>query len=613
MAAQMEMERNNPTAAEDYLIKGAKYANSNNTSKNRAYLRLADLSFAGKKYVAAAGYYDSIQTAELLPVDAERTTKRQEALRKIVNSLTKINRQDSLQRIAVMTENERTDYIKKLARQLRRQQGLKEDETSISTSGRSSGNDFFNPQTKGEWYFYNPTLKKQGVGVFKQEWGNRPNVDNWRRGSDVTSQLRTNMPDNTRGNPSVTGTDNPAPAISYEALLENIPLTAEKMKVSNEVILSSLVVLGNAYVNDLEDYASAIQTYEAVRSRFPEYLGMSEVLLNLYYSYIKTGNTAKANEIKNLLAKNYSPSKQASILNTGIDPTANKPPALVTKVYEGIYDLFIEGKFDEALAAKKNADSLHKTNFWSPQLLYIEAVYHVKQREDSIAKIALNTIIQQHPNTPLAGKAENMIQVLGRRKQIEDELQNLNIVRPAEDTLVYVPPFIEQPTAVRRDTSVLKTNKVVINQPAFRPRTDTMVTKPLVIKPTGSLFTYDANATQFVVIVLNKVDNVFGNEARNAFNRYNKERYYNLPLNSQLVPLDEENRLLLIGNFANIMQATEYIQKASPIAPREIIPWLKAEKYSFTVISDKNLEVLKTNPNLTNYKKFLEQNSGLKF
>jgi outer membrane protein assembly factor BamD (BamD/ComL family) len=385
------------------------------------------------------------------------------------------------------------------------------------------------------------------------------------------------------------------------------------MKVSNEVILSSLVVLGNAYVNDLEDYASAIQTYEAVRSRFPEYLGMSEVLLNLYYSYIKTGNTAKANEIKNLLAKNYSPSKQASILNTGIDPTANKPPALVTKVYEGIYDLFIEGKFDEALAAKKNADSLHKTNFWSPQLLYIEAVYHVKQREDSIAKIALNTIIQQHPNTPLAGKAENMIQVLGRRKQIEDELQNLNIVRPAEDTLVYVPPFIEQPTAVRRDTSVLKTNKVVINQPAFRPRTDTMVTKPLVIKPTGSLFTYDANATQFVVIVLNKVDNVFGNEARNAFNRYNKERYYNLPLNSQLVPLDEENRLLLIGNFANIMQATEYIQKASPIAPREIIPWLKAEKYSFTVISDKNLEVLKTNPNLTNYKKFLEQNSGLKF
>jgi outer membrane protein assembly factor BamD (BamD/ComL family) len=106
-----------------------------------------------------------------------------------------------------------------------------------------------------------------------------------------------------------------------------------------------------------------------------------------------------------LLAKNYPTSKQASIINTGIDPTANKPAAGHTKVYEGIYDLFIEGKFEEALAAKKNADSLYKTNFWSPQLLYIEAVYHVKQREDSIAKTTLNTIIQQHPNTPLADKA----------------------------------------------------------------------------------------------------------------------------------------------------------------------------------------------------------------
>jgi lipopolysaccharide biosynthesis regulator YciM len=128
--------------------------------------------------------------------------------------------------------------------------------------------------------------------------GKQANVDNWRRAADATAQLRTDIPNNTRGNPAVAGTDVPTPAISYEALLENIPLTPEKLKVSNEVILSSLVVLADAYVNDLEDYASAIQTYEAVRSRFPEYLAMSEVLLNLYYSYTKTGNTAKAAEIK---------------------------------------------------------------------------------------------------------------------------------------------------------------------------------------------------------------------------------------------------------------------------------------------------------------------------
>jgi hypothetical protein len=50
-----------------------------------------------------------------------------------------------------------------------------------------------------------------------------------------------------------------------------------------------------------------------------------------------------------------------------------------------------------------------------------------------------------------------------------------------------------------------------------------------------------------------------------------------------------------------------------PLASKEIIPWLKADKYSFTIISDKNLEVLKTKPDLNNYKMFLEQNSKLKF
>ena len=115
------------------------------------------------------------------------------------------------------------------------------------------------------------------------------------------------------------------------------------------------------------------------------------------------------------------------------------------------------------------------------------------------------------------------------------------------------------------------------------------------------------------MIILNKVDNVFGNEAKNAFNRYNKERYYNLPLTNQVVPLDADNKLLLIGNFSNILQATEYVQKAISLAPREIIPWLKADKYSFTIISEKNLEVLKNKLDLSNYKDFLEKNSGLKF
>jgi hypothetical protein len=160
---------------------------------------------------------------------------------------------------------------------------------------------------------------------------------------------------------------------------------------------------------------------------------------------------------------------------------------------------------------------------------------------------------------------------------------------------------------------VIQKNNVVVNAPGIKARTDTGMGKTIIPPPVISTYTYDANAAHYVAVVLNKIDNVYGNETKNAFNRYNKERYYNLPLTNEIVALDAENKLLLIGKFSNILQATEYVQKAIPLAPKEIIPWLKADKYSFTIITGNNLEVLKSKLDIGTYRKFLEQNSGLKF
>ena len=51
MAAQMELERNNPLAAQDLLLKSAKYNNGNLGSKNKSFLQIADLSYAQKRYI----------------------------------------------------------------------------------------------------------------------------------------------------------------------------------------------------------------------------------------------------------------------------------------------------------------------------------------------------------------------------------------------------------------------------------------------------------------------------------------------------------------------------------------------------------------------------------
>jgi hypothetical protein len=99
-----------------------------------------------------------------------------------------------------MPEEERTAYLTKILKQLRKQQGL--DDNTPTSGNPFAGNkpvDLFPTESqKGEWYFYNNTLKTQGASQFKQTWGNRPNVDNWRRFSDVNQQQLSKLPGNTR-------------------------------------------------------------------------------------------------------------------------------------------------------------------------------------------------------------------------------------------------------------------------------------------------------------------------------------------------------------------------------------------------------------------------------
>ena len=134
MAAQMELERNNLDAAEQLLLKGVQYNNGNNAQKNKAYLQLADMAYAQKRYPMAHSFYDSLDLSDRSLVDTKQITDRKELLKQLVDQLEIIQKEDSLQRIAKMPEEERKDFIKKLVKHLRKEKGLKDEDASL-TSG----------------------------------------------------------------------------------------------------------------------------------------------------------------------------------------------------------------------------------------------------------------------------------------------------------------------------------------------------------------------------------------------------------------------------------------------------------------------------------------------
>lgn len=638
-AAQMELERQNVPAAMALLLKSTKYGQENPEQRNKSFLQLADLAFQAKDYQSARSYYDSVNAANM--VDGLIAFNQRKAMLGVLAAPTAvIYRQDSLQRIAGMPEAEREAYIRRLVKMARKQQGLKEDEPNAAAANnplaaQNQPSELFTNAPKGEWYFSNPSLKAKGFTEFTSKWGRRPNVDNWRRQSAINAFAISKGNDTKIGDSPTPGSQNTIQEISYDAFKDNLPLTPERLKLSNDSIENAMMQLGRAFNEDVEDYSLAIETFERLLSRYPNTPHKQEALFNLYYAYWKSKDLTKANYYKIQLQQLFPGGKFANALDPKV--AAQSPDSILkanaTRTYESVYTSFIEGNFEQALADKKRADSLYGQRYWTPQLLYIESVYHIKQRNDSIAKASLRQLIARFADSPLRAKAENLLNVLNRRAEIENYLTNLQVQRLQEDSTgivitddkppvvtpqqqpqqVVTPPVqppiqqptqqpVQQPPVTTNNPTVKKEEPPVIKKPVEQPIKDSaknLVKAPPPVVKAG--YTFRAEEPQLVVLVLDKVDPVYVTEARNAFARYNREKYFTKTFEITNVPLTDDIKLMVMSNFENANAAIEYVDRARKAAGSEIIPWMPPGKYTFYIISPQNLEVLKTKKDVKEY------------
>jgi len=611
-AAQMELERNNEPAAMQLLLRSTRYAGENPDQRNISFLQLADLSYKNRDYRSARNYYDSVNATAALIKDMDAFNERKKTVSLLLAPLGRIEREDSLQRIAAMPDAERDAYIKKLVRQLRRAQGLKEDEAITGGSVNASNTqavDLFDKADKGSWYFDNASLKAKGFGEFKAKWGTRPNVDNWRRIAAVMQFAQAKPVDNKIGDvpPFASGSTE----ISYDALAGNLPMTPEKIRVSNDSIEAAYMQVGTVYQNELEDYHFAIGAYEKLLDRFPNSIHKEDAWFNLYYSYWKLKDEAKANYYKSLLMRDYPSGKHIKALNPGAVPISADSLLKneVSAAYGKIYNLFIEGEFEKAVAAKKDLDAMYGNKYWTPQLSYIEAVYHVKQRNDSLAKLLLSDIVYRFRNSPMYSKAQTLLEVLGRRQEIETYLTNLKVERVGEDS-AKVKVNENKPVTQTQQPQIVKTDQPTqqVTKPPVAVVAPT-IKKDSVAKgvaaPAKTAYAFDPKQPQMVMVVLDKVDPVYVTETRNAFYRYNREKYYNKPIEINNIPLDDNVKFVVLKPFDNAEAALDYIEKARKIAGSDIIPWLPADKYSFYMISQANLDLLLASKDLGWYKESL--------
>jgi hypothetical protein len=199
-------------------------------------------------------------------------------------------------------------------------------------------------------------------------------------------------------------------------------------------------------------------------------------------------------------------------------------------------------------------------------------------------------------------KAATMVDVLNRRKEIETYLTNLKIERPEEEAVRQ----IDLDTIATVKTAVPFVSGSTVKQTPKDIKAPGIITpklKPLTITNNG--YSFNPADTQYVAVILVKVDGIFASEGKNAFNRYNRDSYSNQKLTVNASVISNQEQLIMIGPFANAGDAMGYLNKTKPMAASRIIPWLAADKYSFTIISNSNLNILLNNKDLAAYKTFM--------
>lgn len=604
-AAEIELKRNNFTAVEQLLLKSIHTTENDDAFKQQCFLKLADASFNGKNFITAARYYDSIQTSLLKEADQKRLTFRKPPVDTIAQNLTTIILEDSLQKIAKMPFEERTIFLKNLLKKWRKEKGLKENEQEVSFGGNmitDNSNDLFK-STGNDFYFNSNALKSKGLSEFKAKWGNRPNIDNWRRQTAVERTFTNTITPETTTNidkKNIAKSENKE--VNTETLMDNIPLTQEAKQSSNQKIINALMSNGYIFQYYLEDYPSAIEAYENMLKRFPDSTVSEDLLFHLNNCYNKVGAYAKADAIIKRLEKDYPNGKYTKKL-TAVPIKKRKNAA--TDAYDNIYQTFLSGRFEEALQKKNEADSLYGKNFQNPQLMFVEAIYYIKQKQDSIAIHRLTNIVSLFSQTDIATKAATMINVLKNRSEIEQYLTNLEVERQPEIETRKVDlnnTDFAQIDRLKRDSAPSLLKKELPKNLALN---EAAIIKPAIQVVEKDAYQFNEADTQYAVIFLTKVDKMFVNEAKNAFNRFNQEKFYGERIALNITPLNEDVQLILFGPFDNAGLATNYVDQTKPSTSSRILPWLTADKYSFSIISPSNLELLLKKKNIDAYQKML--------
>ncbi|TSJ38676.1 hypothetical protein FO440_19415 [Mucilaginibacter corticis] len=613
-----------------YYKLSARSSLKNQNQKGLSYLRIADIDFSTKAdYVNAKKYYDSTLINLSVNYPGYQTIrKKSNNLQVLVDKLQIIAREDTLQRLAGMDEPARLKAIDAMVTAHTLQQQAVAANNTIAAANAAFTNNLSTPTGKAatgsSFYFYNATAVSQGYTDFKRKWGNRKLEDNWRRANKgVSSNIPAptvalssgNDPDALQADMKKSVAD--ISAAGYrQSLLRDLPLTPVLLLQSNTRIYNAYLDIANFYRDILEDKKEAIANYELLLSKFPNDNNKAPIYYSLYRLYIDI-DANKSADYKNRLLKEYPETVFAKVI---IDPEYSKKlndkDAQFNEVYNKVYDLYSQKKYGQVV---NSVDSLLKRfpdNNRTSQLAYLRVISAGHSEKVAPFRSELQQLVTNYPGdkliTPLV--KQHLAYVDTNATQLAT--QEFAIMNADTTGAYFTPPVEYQKDAVfNRHRQFVAANdkpvekpaekkveeKIVENKPAVQA---TVVVKPAEKKVISALFS-NRDSTNYYFVVNVSTSTTDLSSSRFGIGQFNRVNFRENTIKHQLKNAGPDNQLIYVGRFYSLATAKDYARAIIPLMPQ--IMKVPADKYSFFIITQENLDKLAAKKILDDYIEYYQQ------
>ncbi len=631
--------------ATDWLIYSIKKNNNSLKQKAKAFELLANINYNIDQYTISRIAYDSISSVLKTNPNYENIQLRKKWMSSIEKNDKIIQRQDTLQFIYDLNPNRQevfaAEWQKRLNQTKQAQKNLFLDKASLSAKDYAPDNNInaallnsYNNSNSAntDFYFDNKSTVQLGKNNFIKKWGERPNVDEWRRKTSPAIAYANNKNDkpatnqyvnqNIQGNPFPNGNPSPNgnPLNNGNSTKENdsLPITLIKdaISLSSSMTEWNKAALANAqlFLLQLNDFEKALPIYLKIIKKNIDPVVTERAMLDLASQYLHDGNLASSDSLIQVVLTQF-PNGFYVTKKAEAEDKKNKDNALVDN-YKEAYFLTQIGNWEEFSNAIPKLNTNLRGSKWMVPYQFLKVKMYAQERKDSLAIKLLDSIITTYKSERIKDMAKNILAELKNRKTTETYLDTLRIKKTIKE-LPFVlvkeePNLIISPITPLAQSSSLSPKIVSKGNPilTIKAQTNSPTTKIALDSSlaTAIEFENDSLEQHYIALVTNKVSASFVKEMQNALNLLNIDEFKKQNLNVTYVQFDEATYIVWIGYFGNRSNATTYINKVKPRLSKEIISFVPAKQYQLYLIGKSNIILIKSPADLKKYERFMLDN-----